>query len=107
MLIDEAAELAEVILGADDEIRRQRADLDYLARLITAESRRLDGHAGPAIPAMISRAITPADPVLHGVGRDLAVIDWRGAYAQLCATAPAAVPEGEAEEELNAPPVLR
>jgi hypothetical protein len=68
VMIDEACELADTILGADDALARQRADLAALSVLLTSQDRRLNGRASP-FPAKISRALCPPDRQLIGTHR--------------------------------------
>jgi hypothetical protein len=91
VLIDRAAAAANAIVEAEAEWRRSRADLAALSSLLTAEGRRLNG-APPNLPAPISRALYPPDPVLTGADRRLELTDWRARYAELCAA-----PEAQSE----------
>ena len=80
VLVDTAAAAANAIVEAEAELRRRRADLDALARLLTGESRRLNGQPLP-LPPQISRALYPPDPVPD---RSLELTDWHARYAELC-----------------------
>jgi hypothetical protein len=84
VLLDRAARIAEGIVETADELARQRADLDALMRLVTAEGRRLH-RVPPAPPGVISRALYPADRHLTGTARPLAATDWQSAYQALVA----------------------
>jgi hypothetical protein len=78
VLIAEAVELADRIIGQAEQLARQRTDLDALNRLLVAENRRL--HAPPVpLPAPISRALYPS------VNAALAEpeTDWLARYDQL------------------------
>jgi hypothetical protein len=86
VLVDTAVEEANAIVAAPQaDLDRRRTDLDALARLLTAEGRRLNGPASPSLPAMISRALYPADRQLTGTDRGMAQTDWRERYSMLCA----------------------
>ncbi len=82
VLVDQAADEANEIIEADDALNQRRADLAGLAQLLTGETRRLDGRA-PMLPAVISRALYPADRQLAGP-RPVTPHDWSSAYAALC-----------------------
>jgi hypothetical protein len=82
VLIGEAVDLADGIIAATADLARQRADLDALSQLLTVEGRRLNASAAP-LPAVISRALYPADPVLTRADRGIVATDWRVRYAAL------------------------
>ena len=76
VLIAEAGELARQIIAEADQLARQRADLDALAMLLTAENRRLN-RPPVALPAAISRALYDSAAPAQ------AETDWRAVYDQL------------------------
>jgi hypothetical protein len=84
VLLDRAVTIAEGIVETADQLARQRADLDALMRLVTAENRRL--HRVPsAPPGVIWRALYPPDRHLAGTACPLAATDWQSAYQALVA----------------------
>jgi hypothetical protein len=95
VLVDEAADIAGEILEDAAALDQRRADLDGLARLVTAESRRLNGQP-LHLPAPISQALYPADKQLHGA-RQFAATDWTSAYRALI--------EGPPPDEADAGPL--
>jgi hypothetical protein len=94
LLIDQAADIADRILQDDLELISRRSDLANLARIITDQQRHLA--VRHAMPAQISRAITPADPVLTGQ-RPSETTNWANVFADLCRD-----PEGHLDLD-NAP----
>jgi hypothetical protein len=83
VMVDRAAGLGDAIIEADEALAGRRADLAALARLLTSETRRLN-RVPPPMPASISRALSPVDPILHGTDRTHAATDWSTIYAALC-----------------------
>ena len=87
VMIDQACDLAAEINDEDEQLHRRRADLDSLSRLLTNEDRRLN-KAPQHLPAVISRALYPADRQLTGADRDMPATDWAARYSELCEAPP-------------------
>jgi hypothetical protein len=58
VLVADAVELANQIIGQAEQLVRRRADLDALNRLLVGENRRLNRSPAP-LPAPITRALYP------------------------------------------------
>jgi hypothetical protein len=65
-----ACDEAQTILAADRQLAIQRADLDGLVQLLTAEGRRLES-APKSVPTSVFHAINPPDRRLTGAARDI------------------------------------